>query len=123
MQEDSKTFTNAKYLENFFEEQLAKWLPSYANKSINTNNANSILNSGPGSALSNGNNSNSASTSASPAPGAPSPSLENGGRKSTNSAMLNMNTNSNGSSASTHRSDDNIDDGCNPAKRQRKQTE
>ncbi|KAI8120751.1 E3 ubiquitin-protein ligase TRIM33 [Lucilia cuprina] len=127
-QEDSKTYTNAKYLENFFEEQLAKWLPSYANKSINANNANSILNSGPGSALSNGNNngnnSNSASTSASPAPGAPSPSLENGGRKSSNSAMLNMNTNSNGSSASTHRSDDNnIDDGCNPAKRQRKQTE
>ncbi|KNC27055.1 hypothetical protein FF38_10786 [Lucilia cuprina] len=115
-QEDSKTYTNAKYLENFFEEQLAKWLPSYANKSINANNANSILNSGPGSALSNGNNngnnSNSASTSASPAPGAPSPSLENGGRKSSNSAMLNMNTNSNGSSASTHRSDDNnIDDG------------
>ncbi|KAM7363168.1 tripartite motif-containing protein bonus isoform 6-T6 [Cochliomyia hominivorax] len=124
--EDSKTYTNAKYLENFFEEQLAKWLPSYANKSINANNASSILNSGPGSGgnnLTNGNNSNSASTSASPAPGAPSPSLENGGRKSSNSAMLNMNTNSNGSSASTHRSDDNIDDGCNPAKRQRKQTE
>lgn len=113
-------------MENFFEEQLAKWLPGYANKSISANNASSILNSAPGSGnnLTNGNNSNSASTSASPAPGAPSPSLENGGRKSTNSAMLNMNTNSNGSSASTHRSDDNnIDDGCNPAKRQRKQTE
>lgn len=111
-------------MENFFEEQLAKWLPSYANKSMNANTASSILNSGPGAALTNGNsNSNSASASASPAPGAPSPSLENGGRKSTNSAMLNMNTNSNGSSASTHRSDENIDDGCNPAKRQRKQTE
>eukprot|EP00099_Drosophila_melanogaster_P003761 NP_001163665.1 bonus, isoform B [Drosophila melanogaster] len=28
-QEDTKTYSNAKYLENFFEEQLAKWLPQF----------------------------------------------------------------------------------------------
>ncbi|XP_058974109.1 E3 ubiquitin-protein ligase TRIM33 isoform X1 [Musca domestica] len=118
--EDSKTYTNAKYLENFFEEQLHKWLPSYANKNHNNNNSNVLLTN----PLTNGGGSNAASTSASPAPGAPSPSLDNSGRKSVNSAILNMNTNSNGSTASLHRSgDDNTDDGCNPAKRARKQTE
>lgn len=113
-------------MENFFEEQLAKWLPSFANKNHNNNSNNALLsnpltNGGGGG----GNHSNNASTSASPAPGAPSPSLDNSGRKSVNSVIHTMNTNSNGSNASSlHRSgDDNTEDGCNPAKRQRKQTE
>lgn len=32
-QEDSKTYSHARYLENFFEEQLVKWLPKYVIKS------------------------------------------------------------------------------------------
>ncbi|XP_017484474.1 PREDICTED: E3 ubiquitin-protein ligase TRIM33 isoform X4 [Rhagoletis zephyria] len=95
-QEDSKTFTNAKYLENFFEEQLAKWLPNFANKShsnalngnVNTNNISNPTN--------NSNNSASTSTAASPglmniatgAVGSPgSIALMENGRKSCSAAL------------------------------------
>lgn len=78
LQEDSKTYANAKYLENFFEEQLLKWLPSYA-KSSKSHHRSST----------HGHNSNSSGSgaSASPAPaGTGSPSLgDGGGRRSANS--------------------------------------
>ncbi|XP_067615834.1 E3 ubiquitin-protein ligase TRIM33 isoform X3 [Eurosta solidaginis] len=104
--EDSKTFTNAKYLENFFEEQLSKWLPNFASK-LNSNVTNIHT-----ASMSN----NSASTSSAASPGlmnlpssvvgspASCASMENG-RKSANPAM----------------SGD--DDSCNPPKRSRKLTE
>ncbi|XP_068155302.1 E3 ubiquitin-protein ligase TRIM33 isoform X1 [Drosophila tropicalis] len=38
-QEDTKTYSNAKYLENFFEEQLAKWLPNFEKKQGKTTSA------------------------------------------------------------------------------------
>ncbi|KAL9890329.1 tripartite motif-containing protein bonus isoform 4-T4 [Glossina fuscipes fuscipes] len=133
-QEDSKTYTNAKYLESFFEEQLTKWLPNYVkNKNINHNSSAILNNNSNAMQLSNGNSGGGASTSASPAPGAPSPSLmENGGRKSTGSAgALSINSNSNSSSHHSNggggstsaggliRLDDNNDDGCISSKRLR----
>lgn len=36
-QEDSKIYTNAKFLERFFEELLNKYLPDYATKRSKTN--------------------------------------------------------------------------------------
>lgn len=37
IQEDSKIYKHAKYLESFFEELLNKYLPDYATKRSNTN--------------------------------------------------------------------------------------
>jgi len=68
-QEDTKTYSNAKYLENFFEEQLAKWLPQFE-----------------GSKLGKGSSSNSPALLGVNATGSPSP-IENG-RKSCGSASL-----------------------------------
>ncbi|XP_017849523.1 transcription intermediary factor 1-alpha isoform X2 [Drosophila busckii] len=66
--QDSKTYGNAKYLENFFEEQLAKWLPNFVSQksgASTSSNSPSLL----------------AAAAGSPAP------LENG-RKSCGSASL-----------------------------------
>lgn len=91
-QEDSKTYSNAKYLENFFEEQLAKWLPNFGGKSSNG-----------------GGNSNGTSTSSSNSPnllaaaaGSPSP-IENGRKSCPSVASLG-----------------DTEDGCLPAKRTRR---
>ncbi|XP_002096441.3 transcription intermediary factor 1-alpha isoform X1 [Drosophila yakuba] len=69
-QEDTKTYSNAKYLENFFEEQLAKWLPQFEGSKP----------------LSKRNTSNSPALLGVNATGSPSP-IENG-RKSCGSASL-----------------------------------
>lgn len=70
-QEDTKTYSNAKYLENFFEEQLAKWLPHFEGTKLGKQGSSS--NSSPALAHVN-------------AAGSPSP-IENG-RKSCGSASL-----------------------------------
>ncbi|SPP82568.1 transcription intermediary factor 1-alpha isoform X2 [Drosophila guanche] len=70
--QDTKTYTNAKYLENFFEEQLAKWLPNFEGKV-----------SGKGGSAS---SSPALLAAAGIAAGSPSP-IENG-RKSCGSASL-----------------------------------
>ncbi|XP_017048789.1 transcription intermediary factor 1-alpha isoform X4 [Drosophila ficusphila] len=69
-QEDTKTYSNAKYLENFFEEQLAKWLPQFEGSKQ----------------LGKGSTSNSPALLGVNATGTPSP-IENG-RKSCGSASL-----------------------------------
>ncbi|XP_052841905.1 transcription intermediary factor 1-alpha isoform X6 [Drosophila gunungcola] len=69
-QEDTKTYSNAKYLENFFEEQLAKWLPQFEGSKH----------------LGKGSTSNSPALLGVNATGSPSP-IENG-RKSCGSASL-----------------------------------
>lgn len=89
-QEDSKTYSNAKYLENFFEEQLAKWLPNFGSKGSSGGNSNGASNS----------SSNSPNLLAAAA-GSPAP-IENG-RKSCGSASL-----------------ADSEDGCLPAKRTRR---
>ncbi|XP_030369843.1 transcription intermediary factor 1-alpha isoform X2 [Scaptodrosophila lebanonensis] len=91
--QDSKTYTNAKYLENFFEELLLKWLPNFGSKHKNC--------------TSNGSSASTSSTSpglVAAAAGSPSP-IENG-RKSCGSASL-------GDS----------EDGCLPPKRSRRTAE
>lgn len=37
-QEESKIYSSARYLEKFFDEQLAKWLPQYSRKNPKTGN-------------------------------------------------------------------------------------
>lgn len=44
-QEDSATYTKGRYLESFFDEQLAKWLPKYSTASEMMNNNNNSNNS------------------------------------------------------------------------------
>ncbi|XP_017048791.1 transcription intermediary factor 1-alpha isoform X5 [Drosophila ficusphila] len=68
--QDTKTYSNAKYLENFFEEQLAKWLPQFEGSKQ----------------LGKGSTSNSPALLGVNATGTPSP-IENG-RKSCGSASL-----------------------------------
>ncbi|XP_037711126.1 transcription intermediary factor 1-alpha isoform X5 [Drosophila subpulchrella] len=68
--QDTKTYSNAKYLENFFEEQLAKWLPQFEDSKH----------------LGKGSSSNSPALLGVNATGSPSP-IENG-RKSCGSASL-----------------------------------
>ncbi|XP_051863941.1 E3 ubiquitin-protein ligase TRIM33 isoform X2 [Drosophila albomicans] len=68
--QDSKTYSNAKYLENFFEEQLAKWLPNFGGKL-----------GGSGASTSSNSPNLVAAAAGSPAP------MENG-RKSCGSASL-----------------------------------
>ncbi|XP_037945595.1 E3 ubiquitin-protein ligase TRIM33 isoform X2 [Teleopsis dalmanni] len=98
-QEDSKTYRNAKYLENFFEEQLSKWLPNFALKthknSHSASSSPSLISISPG-------------LIGSPASGT---SVENG-RKSCSAALL-----------GSKNSSDDSGDGCNPPKRVRKHTE
>ncbi|XP_014089165.1 E3 ubiquitin-protein ligase TRIM33 isoform X2 [Bactrocera oleae] len=111
--QDSKTFTNAKYLENFFEEQLSKWLPNFASKTnSNTTNGSANTNSNNAASLSN----NSASTSSAASPGlmnlATGPSASPG----TIASMENGRK----SCIAEFRLDD---DSCIPAKRSRKLTE
>lgn len=38
LQEDSKVYANIRYLDEFFEQQLAKWLPQYSGPSNNSTN-------------------------------------------------------------------------------------
>lgn len=38
LQEDSKTYSSIRYLDEFFEQQLTKWLPQYCGASNNTTN-------------------------------------------------------------------------------------
>ncbi|XP_016977543.1 transcription intermediary factor 1-alpha isoform X7 [Drosophila rhopaloa] len=68
--QDTKTYSNAKYLENFFEEQLTKWLPQFEGSKQ----------------LGKGSSSNSPALLGVNATGSPSP-IENG-RKSCGSASL-----------------------------------
>lgn len=89
-QEDSKTYSNAKYLENFFEEQLAKWLPNFGGKGSNG--------AGSGASTSASNSPNLLAAAA----GSPSP-IENGRKSCPSAASL-------GDS----------EDGCLPAKRTRR---
>lgn len=89
-QEDSKTYSNAKYLENFFEEQLAKWLPNFGGKGSNG--------AGSGASTSSSNSPNLLAAAA----GSPSP-IENGRKSCPSAASL-------GDS----------EDGCLPAKRTRR---
>lgn len=82
LQEDSKTYANAKYLEKFFEEQLQKWLPNYAktNKNYHTRSSGNLHNNTHSSSPASG--------------GTASPSLtDGGGRKSVNSLSSDVGSN------------------------------
>ncbi|XP_004535649.1 E3 ubiquitin-protein ligase TRIM33 isoform X4 [Ceratitis capitata] len=114
-QEDSKTFTNAKYLENFFEEQLSKWLPNFASKTNSNITNGSAQNTHNPNAPSVSNN--SASTSSAPSPGLMN--LAASGAVASPGTIATMENGRRSCSAAVSGDDD----GCTPAKRLRKLTE
>ncbi|XP_012161242.1 transcription intermediary factor 1-beta isoform X5 [Ceratitis capitata] len=113
--QDSKTFTNAKYLENFFEEQLSKWLPNFASKTNSNITNGSAQNTHNPNAPSVSNN--SASTSSAPSPGLMN--LAASGAVASPGTIATMENGRRSCSAAVSGDDD----GCTPAKRLRKLTE